>query len=1647
MSQCCQSRLIFASTVRVSCSLGRSVAFVATLLVFVAAIHAQEVRQWQSADGKHSVQASLVRRNGTAVILKSNDTGKNIEIQFLQLSVADRKYIDSALPNLQNTKKENKNQVVTAAPEGGLWNQMATGLGFKPVLVDGLPCLGTLPRQFMTNQQRGNRNAEQDQLQLLLSWHCCPESTRDFSQRLKAEGTAATRKYSQDAIFCNKAVAGFASGPDYKRYREMLRDELAGEQLSEIVSGIDRRFRQTKFGSHVELYFASRIQLRAYDLENNTFTVSLAPVLFSKIRGDTSNPIDVTYLPETPEAITINVTPDEARALKAKFGEKPPTLLAKVQLSNPRSGFVSQDRRTRAVTAKVMSLALYAENQGFTLAYQHAIAPFGQSAGGAVADAKPVGGSPKATTDDQNVSVAMKELAQQMNLNLFNGALAIQVDVLPQYTVKADRRRFGMMLDRFALANQAGHFSPLFAAAHFPEAIGSLVVVTAREGANQQGYPRRAEWIGRDEFEKRDAEQKFHASYGEKLEKLKIKEPLRIALLGTQRADYDFKREGFYLDLVGRSNWLQFNGNSYRLPQLPSQRLRIGELKLQHRPCYFRSFVPVAPEDARGMLRSSGSVRAGFFPVAAVVTIDQAGWVDLESVTVFRDKKFKNKLTEFEIVKAPLPYSLSPELARLPDKETPPRLDRNLLVSLLAQETGTAPSQKLVSELFLRQASKEAKANPYGRAFAGVRTVDRDLSIANVRSEPAQHLEKTRAKLEEAKQDFTKTVKHQESNFFSRYNVSKASSAESKIHSVFLEWNKRRTESSGNRFVVNARVVSDPLTQTAALYFSSDLRSLSADWSPVQQLLAKGVSKGQLAMITNYVSWEDGGRGWEPPVQRINDPSERLIDPIIQFTQSTDRIAKSIPFERIRGATKNHRPEIICQITIEVGETELIESQVKNGKAAFVVHAEPVSLKLFENRGEKWPTFIYEGDLNKLHLPVAKKESVESKTLVENKSSEPIALTSSLVPWVVAKHKPELFEKFAHQVMIQRWKQEQNFRGNPRENKVNLDPKLGIYFPENSSKPAHSNAVTGLEEFKKWTTQRAQKLGNRFTLSLKSRFGAYEESAKGFPLVDRNIVGRHDAARMQKVHQKRITEITAQIAKQPKRPTAPADAEFGDNDYLIQDLAKNKRELEKFKQVGANLNIGPRYILPSEEVSDQKNRYEFIVPALNGARRAPPKQNDFIVGGTWDPDAALPSDPLLPLLFLDQEIWLPTGSEIARPGDLEFTVEIDFEVVDCTLEEEPSSYGEDILGKQASRSGVGDEGSYAVFSITVRNAWILHPRTKERHVQLVVKPIRRPTPLKDIVEKQFTKPKQAAPQAPLTSESNPPAEHTGSIWDKSDSQKTESNSPQHTGTSIWDQAETVFVNDFSFSPVLVDGVPCIGRFPRGFLNQSQQKNRAREQKQIGMLLSYLADNDCLTRFLSPNTKNASQFSRKQMGQYTYGQQMALEFGHAFSKFSQDKDSPESGIFVSGKVGDKEKKTATELNQLLKKIEGDQPVELNFVGTVQLREYANSRLPMKFDWGVFPENSGLGFGSVKFIYDPDFTKPETLIVSFEEAKNIATRLKRRQAAVVVKVRLANLTHSSTPDGLSENSAEVEVIGVSLRTNDRSFQNVFQWSTLK
>ena len=55
----------------------------------------------------------------------------------------------------------------------------------------------------------------------------------------------------------------------------------------------------------------------------------------------------------------------------------------------------------------------------------------------------------------------------------------------------------------------------------------------------------------------------------------------------------------------------------------------------------------------------------------------------------------------------------------------------------------------------------------------------------------------------------------------------------------------------------------------------------------------------------------------------------------------------------------------------------------------------PISLKLSKNRSGKWPTFIYEGELNKPDLPVANKEPVEPEPLVENDSSEAIALTGS----------------------------------------------------------------------------------------------------------------------------------------------------------------------------------------------------------------------------------------------------------------------------------------------------------------------------------------------------------------------------------------------------------------------------------------------------------------------------------------------------------------------------------------------------------------------------------------------------------------------------------------------------------------------------
>jgi len=337
-------------------------------------------------------------------------------------------------------------------------------------------------------------------------------------------------------------------------------------------------------------------------------------------------------------------------------------------------------------------------------------------------------------------------------------------------------------------------------------------------------------------------------------------------------------------------------------------------------------------------------------------------------------------------------------------------------------------------------------------------------------------------------------------------------------------------------------------------------------------------------------------------------------------------------------------------------------------------------------------------------------------------------LTPALMPWLIIKHQPGFLTKEAPQFLRHRWKQENDYRQNPQRPESLIDPSLGFFFPARTAEPKKSPTKKRLAEFKRWTQGRSEQMGSRFTVRLESSFGPKVEAAGGWPRAVNHRLG---------------TNFDGELASLKRRLNAEKHMHGfgggglgsggfgggglggGSGDRLETNSAKSENtemRIARLEIIQENFRIPPREIDFYEEVPVWGYRY--VIPNLDGSIRlsnSPPKFR--AATGAWNPDEVKPAEPIHTLLRVDKEIWLPFDAGIT-PGRQSFIIEIEFAIDGGELAKAPPQYTKQAIGEYATGEIREDNGLYVILSSKLVGAWILHPKTEERLVQLDLKEYR-----------------------------------------------------------------------------------------------------------------------------------------------------------------------------------------------------------------------------------------------------------------------------------------------------------------------------------
>ncbi len=521
---------------------------------------------------------------------------------------------------------------------------------WDPVLIDGAPCLGPLPKDFLSKGQLNNREREQEQIGLVLAWLCKPDVLDGFDESyFESDGG---KPAAREAVgFYNRLLHNFGSADERSRYQQAVREarQLEGvvtlKPLETLIDQMNLRLLEIEPPDSVEFWISSIIELERYDPEQARFQFRVrgTPILIS--RTAKSFGIELNYEPPIATPASFDVAVEQAHGFLQRTGSKRCIVLTKVRLSVMGGTFDGNLRGLyRTARAEVLSMNLHKQSANLELLHQWEL--------GKEPDRQPDG--IKDVADDA-IGARMKLLAEQFGIERFKDALVLRTDSLKMTSSAWPvwQRRFGILMDRIEIGLSEDVVNPLFAAHHLPDVIG-----TAIEVRRYQGQTIEAEWSGKNEFEKRDSRLAFFSNNRERIDSLKIDSTLRVAVLTKLTLPpYDFEREGF--ELLGLTNkqaeliFSEVKFINYCFPGPVSFDRR--HFQVRTRPALIDTFLPMSPERARALVAAKEDRREIFLaaifdllPVPSDVAGNDLGSsvANLKSVTLYTDNRFLDKLAE-----------------------------------------------------------------------------------------------------------------------------------------------------------------------------------------------------------------------------------------------------------------------------------------------------------------------------------------------------------------------------------------------------------------------------------------------------------------------------------------------------------------------------------------------------------------------------------------------------------------------------------------------------------------------------------------------------------------------------------------------------------------------------------------------------------------------------------------------------------------------------------------------------------------------------------------------------------------------------------------------------------------------------------------
>ncbi|QDT20094.1 hypothetical protein [Gimesia chilikensis] len=1329
-----------------------------------------EHRLWTSADGKNQVRGELKGTNGKLVILEKESDGKLHLLPLTELSQADQDFVRQKYPDI--FAKEN-NGLPQATPEGKAAPMAPAMNGEKPVPTGTAPVDGrfnwaqvleALPQfklkqlegaailsdnaGLYTHEEQRTLRTSADHIGALMSYLVDREGYELLAKKMEEKGfegafnTTNGREHQRIEDCFHLFEDGyklFYSKDDKNQYYDLrssrVNDFDKGVQVASVIRKYAQDFQIIKYaGEAIPLAVFSPATLDNYLEDRGEFPLRVRGSLkHLKLRSI----LREVYLnsPEMPSGI--KKTPAEAREFARQIEGKKLAFRKDVLLSNLRfeqhRRFLGMLREDYLVNVQIIRLSLVDAADPTQVIQSW--------------DVKPAIEKPTAPPAEENQDLAqkMQQLAKQHGLVMWKGYPAVRADLTfsDEVYLGSDHRRFTGFLDRVALGLNPKHVSPVLLATHFPETIGTLVSIQK----NRAGGIHSADWLGTNEFDRRDILKRFEQNYTDKLSKYAVELPIRFVeirkvLLGFNRR-YDFEREGVLIDLrSGNENFPGLTSGSFDQ--------RDDKIKEYYRPCYEQQFLPLTPEQARPMFSQAGPGGCEAY-LTRVVTWDRMQLknddenklppvsITTESLELYQDPFLKNQLATLEFKQLP-PSILSEAKGQLlPGPDQPGNLDQYSLFLLKHELDGKNVDQAELEKLFEDyRYNFKSQAHSFGSDLYQLKQAEEAYSAhgtADLNAAPRDPAEKAKdiKEWQDAKKKVEQHFVNPSSPFFplstSQRNLDQKQLPE--LSKKWHDWMRQCLKSTGRRLIVHAGIKVDPQLRDVQLTVSHGGIQNPYTWGPTRPLIEQGIPADRLVIL--------------PSQDHLNLVN---LTPCLQLEQPLETTFKQIPDDIRDHILERLNQTARLEMVVSIGEPRLLPDSSGKGQDGLLLPAQLHGIQLFNDQ-----KLIFE-----YRLPETGKQNNTDQTASVSKTPASMPAEKNAVPAdsgqietftpatslrLIARYLPEFASANGGSLMFNRWRHESDFRAVGERSKFGLNPQRGVYFRPQAPRPEVEQLQAESAAFAKWLSRPESLPGNRYTLQFPARFLPLTEDVKGHRRAMPNARGFTALSNYGKV----LSSIRSEISSRKRS----IDTE----NFMNGNGSGRSKSGGGGGGIGGGLYIGSpnngttntkekpeaKNSKPSAKVLKYRQEIEELTRLLNYVESA--QQNFYLhhisndygftnlqgnlqAYGNNDLDVIRLQkiyEPIFPVLNLSHQIVLPQSLNL-EPGRRDWPIELEFHITGASSQETPvQRLDPEITGKYSEQLKLEDHGKYVVFNVEVKGAWLIDQKTGQRSHALNLVPL------------------------------------------------------------------------------------------------------------------------------------------------------------------------------------------------------------------------------------------------------------------------------------------------------------------------------------